>query len=413
MDRLPERPEWPWRYSAFEVRQSKSLGGSARLELDPRTTVLVGKNGAGKSALMEAIFSGARAATGMMRKDRLDPIGFACEIYSLMMVDIPIRYECCWSLEKSTGSLASPMLRRAAKTDADFAAIEESCRMMNPDNYLWRLKDGHLLRNDGSVADVPVSRGLLNWWNASHDNKFAFNTMVEPLVDMLLWKVWFVGADIPRGGSRREQVALPYPWPASSGPKLEKFYGHIALAVRRLAMRIAGWHEDGSDELHSFVDIGRRLGILRSVDIALAPNPKRPPRIRTPEQVAEITVDGVNLGLLSDGTLRAMTVLVALVDPKISLVLIEEPEIALHPGLVARLLAEIDTSSEDRQFIVSTQSPQVVSWARPEAIRLVERREGATHVRPLSPQQVAMLSRYLRDEGSLGDYIFGGGVDRE
>jgi predicted ATPase len=124
-----------------------------------------------------------------------------------------------------------------------------------------------------------------------------------------------------------------------------------------------------------------------------------------------VTVDGVNLGLLSDGTLRVMTVLVGLVDPKIDVAMIEEPELALHPGLIGRLLAEIETASKTRQFVISTHSPQIVSWARPEAIRLVERNDGVTSVRALNEQQVGIISRYLHDEGSLGDYVFGGGVD--
>jgi predicted ATPase len=41
----------------------------------------------------------------------------------------------------------------------------------------------------------------------------------------------------------------------------------------------------------------------------------------------------------------------------LKLLLIEEPETAVHPGLLSKLLAEIDAYSGDRPIVLSPQSP--------------------------------------------------------
>ncbi len=92
-------------------------------------------------------------------------------------------------------------------------------------------------------------------------------------------------------------------------------------------------------------------------------------------------------------------------------ILIDEPEIGIHPGLLAKLLAEFDAYGADRQLVIATHSPQVVSWAKPSELRLVERVEGRTVVQPLSDEQAARVHGYLQDEGSLGEFVYGGGID--
>ena len=127
--------------------------------------------------------------------------------------------------------------------------------------------------------------------------------------------------------------------------------------------------------------------------------------------IATVLVDGTNFGLLSDGTLRVIEILVWLILPEVNLLLIEEPETAVHPGLLSKLLAEIDAYSTDRQIVLTTQSPQVVSWADPRALRLVERHAGKTSVRSLREDEISRVAAYLNDEGTLGDFVYSGALD--
>lgn len=67
---------------------------------------------------------------------------------------------------------------------------------------------------------------------------------------------------------------------------------------------------------------------------------------------------------MSDGTLRAMGVLIALFqghsDQHLSLVGIEEPESALHPGAASALRDALLEASEHRQVLVTSHSPELL-----------------------------------------------------
>lgn len=78
---------------------------------------------------------------------------------------------------------------------------------------------------------------------------------------------------------------------------------------------------------------------------------------------------------------------------------------ACSSGARERLLAVIDAYSLDRQIVVSTHSPQVVNWGRPEDLRLVERDGDATAVRSLADEDLANVVRHLQDV-ELADLVF-------
>lgn len=172
--------------------------------------------------------------------------------------------------------------------------------------------------------------------------------------------------------------------------------------------------EGGFAELHA---VGVRLGIWQKLAIGKYKQVDGRKADVVAEAkadvVAEATVDGVNLGLVSDGTLRLLKILLALVGSQDypGPVLIDEPELGIHPGLLGRLLAEFDAYGAGRQLIIATHSPQVVSWAKPEELRLVERKDERTMVRSLTEEQSARVYDYLQDQGNLGEFVYDGGLD--
>lgn len=415
-DQQTESRKWPWIFSALEVGDSLALGAEARLEVSPRTTVLVGRNGAGKSALLEKILAGARGATGIVNDEEIDPGFFVCELSHTNAPNVVVRYECRWhSSDKGEQSNALSEEDEERKEPRRCAEVEERCLILQGGGreLLWEVKDGLLRRNDGTTDKLPVERSLLNWRIASRKG-FVFNKMVDPLFDLL----WFpaipvIQAGVPRAGKGRDVAILPYPWPYATATRsrLTRQYSHISTGIRRLTLQLAGWFEKEPARMDEFKGIGRRLQLFNQIEVSLFSNPEHTADPRAPRQLAGVSIDGVNLGLLSDGTLRVMEIIAELIAPDVSLLLIEEPEIAVHPGLLGRLLNEIDAYTTDRQVILSTQSPQVVNWARPDSLRLVERAEGKTHIRSLNEVERARIERYLSDEGTLGDYIYADGID--
>ena len=73
--------------------------------------------------------------------------------------------------------------------------------------------------------------------------------------------------------------------------------------------------------------------------------------------------------LLSDGTLRSMALITLLMQPvKLlpAMILIDEPELGLHPSVVSLIGSLIKAASDDCQLIVATQSPRLLKEFVPE-----------------------------------------------
>jgi hypothetical protein len=188
-------------------------------------------------------------------------------------------------------------------------------------------------------------------------------------------------------------------------PESEHFSISKVERVEAISATLLNWNFRDKDRLAEFQAIGARLGVwTRVLTETFAMGDQT--------HIGLATLDGVNVGQVSDGTLRIAEILRLLLIPS-KLLLIEEPETSIHPGLLRRLLAEIAAYSGDRQTILSTHSAQVVTMAAPCEIRLVQRVDGVTSTAPLTDEQVSRLGDYLSDEGTLGDFVFGGGVEDE
>ena len=104
---------------------------------------------------------------------------------------------------------------------------------------------------------------------------------------------------------------------------------------------------------------------------------------------------------LSDGTLRFMILATLFLQPvalRPSLILIDEPELGLHPYAIEILAAMIRQASAETQVIVSTQSSLLLDHFDPEDVLVANRVEGATTIERLDP---ARLASWLEDY-SLG-----------
>jgi predicted ATPase len=86
-----------------------------------------------------------------------------------------------------------------------------------------------------------------------------------------------------------------------------------------------------------------------------------------------------DLSLESDGTLRLLGLLVALLqDPSPSLVAIEEPELTIHPGALAVLADFMKEAILRTQVLVTTHSPDLIDRLPIESIRAVTAEGGST-----------------------------------
>jgi predicted ATPase len=84
---------------------------------------------------------------------------------------------------------------------------------------------------------------------------------------------------------------------------------------------------------------------------------------------------------LSDGTLRFIAIATLLLQPahlQPDTILIDEPELGLHPYAIGVLAALMRQASSARQLIASTQSVDLVNELAPEDVVVVDRADGAS-----------------------------------
>jgi predicted ATPase len=105
---------------------------------------------------------------------------------------------------------------------------------------------------------------------------------------------------------------------------------------------------------------------------------------------------------LSDGTIRFICLATALLQPEPpSTIVIDEPELGLHPFALELLASLIHETSERTQVIVSTQSPLLLNNFEPEQVIVVDRVDGASQLRRLD---AASLVHWLTDY-ALGELL--------
>lgn len=145
------------------------------------------------------------------------------------------------------------------------------------------------------------------------------------------------------------------------------------------------------------------VGAVRMVapffeDFTLAPSKLNPDKIRL-EWKEKGSDDYFNASALSDGTLRFICLATLLLQPSLpSAVLIDEPELGLHPSAITLLAELLRSASHRSQVIVSTQSVTLVNQLTPEEIVVVEHQEGTSSFTRLAEEQ-------LKDW--IGDYGLG------
>lgn len=104
---------------------------------------------------------------------------------------------------------------------------------------------------------------------------------------------------------------------------------------------------------------------------------------------------------LSDGTLRFLALATLLLQPqelRPSVILVDEPELGLHPFAISLLAALIKQASIETQVIISTQSPLLLDNFEPEEVLVADRVDGGTRLTRL---ESAKLQSWLEDY-SLG-----------
>lgn len=83
---------------------------------------------------------------------------------------------------------------------------------------------------------------------------------------------------------------------------------------------------------------------------------------------------------LSEGTLRFLWLITSLLSPAIPpILMLDEPEVSLHPELLMLLAAVLQDAAANSQIMVATHSPELIRWLQPEQVLVADKTDGASN----------------------------------
>nr|WP_297385899.1 AAA family ATPase [uncultured Roseateles sp.] len=135
-------------------------------------------------------------------------------------------------------------------------------------------------------------------------------------------------------------------------------------------------------------------------DFQLGPQKLNPEKIRL-EWRHVGSEDYFDASSLSDGTIRFIALATLFLQPvslRPSVILVDEPELGLHPYAVTMLASLVKQSAAQTQVILSTQSPLLLDNFDPADVLVADRVDGGTQLKRLD---VDKLESWLEDY-SLG-----------
>ncbi|MCL2797147.1 MAG: AAA family ATPase [Firmicutes bacterium] len=113
--------------------------------------------------------------------------------------------------------------------------------------------------------------------------------------------------------------------------------------------------------------------------------------------------DIFNANQLSDGTLRFICLAVLLLQPKElqpETIIIDEPELGLHPFAITIFAELVKKTAFDKQIILSTQSVELLNEFEPQDIIVVDRNDDGSVFKRLDEEK---LREWLESDYSLGE----------
>jgi predicted ATPase len=353
--------------------RSQALGGEVLLRLADPFTVLVGRNGAGKSALLhlcEHFMRHAITARQLENPSLVDEFECTAEIG-----DRKYRYEA--------------HIVEDPEEDLEFQWVE-SCWDDSAGKLLWSAGGGIVTGLSTQIL-VPRSTGLL----ALDPNHLPPEVAsVAAAFGWLFRHVALVPAGLPATVGRN-------PIEFQREPKTENFQmrGESGSPrVDRFARQLVRWLNSENASFEHVGTILRRIGVCEKLTFTSWDGEAR--------GLGWLRIDDRLLDEASDGTLRVIEIVVALeMAAAGAFVMIEEPETGVHPGLCDRIMAEIEAAAEDLQLVISTHSPRILDRVHCQQLRHV-RRNGSTRVESLTSEQVEVVKTFLSEQGTLGEFVF-------
>jgi predicted ATPase len=365
------------RIRRVQIRNYKSIGQTV-VDLEP-FTALVGPNGAGKSNFVDALAFVQECLSQSIElafKNR-GGLGAVRRRSGGHPTHIGLRLD----LELDADRRADYSFEIAAVPGERFRIARERCRVdrLLEEPIVFEVKDGRFQREIPGIRP-QLSSDRLALFAASAVEEFR--PIYEFLTSLRVYSI------VP---SRLRDLQDP------DVGDLLKSDGSNATAVLKRLMDQGG--EADYERLCSL--LARIVQGVRSV-APQAVGQKETLQFRQDIGLKDPwSFDALNM---SDGTLRALGLLLAVYQPqRPSLLAIEEPEATIHPAAAELVIQVLLDASNDRQVLFTTHSPDILDskHLRDEQIRVVSMQRGSTVIAPVSLAGREAIREHLYTPGEL------------
>lgn len=369
---------------SFQIQNFKCLR-DVTVELEP-FTVLIGPNDSGKTSLLDAlrligqtfvrpwgeVFSGENRAEGLTwRREPGKDLH-----WHLRFSEEKRLFDYQWALPS-----CSEHGRSGRNGRFDKQSIEKNASFTSP-----RSDETIVPFAKGSESTETVLRRVLAYKGPQGS---AFRAEVEPFTSVI--------TDLPR--YRLEPDALRTPAVPQPDAVLSPSGDNLVAVLDRL---ISG--PDRSAIVNLERELHAAIPTLKGIALRTADG-------KTGAKTLEFVLDGpgksfttIPCAHASDGAMLLTAFLALAYSEQPGMLLIEEPENGLHPSrlqAVVDMLRKLSTGevgTRPRQVILTTHSPLLLNFARPEEVRIVRRdAEKGTQVTPL--KKVPDIDRLLTEFG--------------
>jgi len=360
---------------------------------------LVGRNGAGKSNILQAIAQTARLATSAE----------ATGLSELMRPGLPVTFE----LDFKTGA-------EDYRYHLGFSFDEKGSKRPTTEESLSR-KDGTRLSN-------IVSRRSGQVLVASRKDEISIGdfTPCLPAISTLLPTTDSAVIEINPARAFLSAIRYyPLNEPTESGienpfvpdtdyAKWASVYESTGIHNDDLMMRIIYMQQKRTDDFATLEHlVGKNgLGLIdKIVAMKLPVGAKNPQEEQFFHFVRFIPSRGstspvaVAYNELSLGTRRILRLLTSMLFDNNSVMLLEQPEDSLHQGLTKKLIGILRSNALPSQLIFSSHSSSLLNKLGPEEIRLVSLHNGFTQARVLTKTEVGIARKFMNEEGTLYDFL--------
>ncbi len=360
-----------------QVRNYKSIG-RAVVDLEP-FTVLVGKNGAGKSNFLDCLAFVQEAVSQSLDYALSRRGGIGAVRRRPHRADAPhlaIRV----LADLGDHGAADYEIEVAALRDGGFRVATERCMVQPPGGRpsSFEVIDGEFRKRIEGIRP-KLSADRLSLLAASATEEF------RPLFDFLA-NMRFYSIDPARLRELQDR---------DSGRVLRRDGSNAASVLRALQQTEPASYEHVCALLAAIVD-----GVERVEPVSLGPKETLAFKL----DVGDEQPFSFGPESMSIGTLHLLGVLLAAYQPEPpSLLAIEEPEGTVHPGVAEIVTQVLMGTAREQQVLIATQSADMLDSAeiKDDQLRVVMMRHGDTLIAPASPATRQAIREHLFSAGEL------------